>query len=77
LTKVLAIELVTAARGIDLRTPLLPARGTAAARDALRRNGVPGPGPDRPLSPELEAAAQLVGDGTILAAVEQEVGALG
>jgi histidine ammonia-lyase len=68
---------VTAARGIDLRAPLPPARGTAAARDALRAGGVPGPGPDRPLSPELDAAAQLVDAGTILAAVEQAVGALG
>src|SRR5205823_13019988 len=31
MTNVLAIELVTAARGIDLRAPLAPARGTAAA----------------------------------------------
>jgi histidine ammonia-lyase len=77
LGKVLAIELVTAARGIDLRAPLPPARGTAAARDALRTGGVPGPGTDRPLSPELDAAAQLVDAGTILTAVEQEVGALG
>jgi histidine ammonia-lyase len=77
LGKVLAIELVTAARGIDLRAPLLPARGTGAARGALRNGGVPGPGPDRFLSLELEAAAQLVADGTIVTAVEQEVGALG
>jgi histidine ammonia-lyase len=75
--KVLAVELVTAARGIDLRTPLLPARGTGAARDALRNGGVAGPGPDRPLSPELEAAAQLVAAGTIIGAVEQAVGTLG
>jgi histidine ammonia-lyase len=77
LGKVLAIELVTASRGIDLRAPLPPARGTAAARDALRAGGVPGPGTDRPLSPELDAAAQLVDAGAILTAVEQEVGALG
>ncbi|MEY2461812.1 MAG: histidine ammonia-lyase [Acidimicrobiaceae bacterium] len=77
LTKVLAIELTTAARGIDLRAPLLPAVGTGAARDALRAGGVPGPGPDRPLSPELEAAARLVAGGAIVAAVEQEVGPLG
>jgi histidine ammonia-lyase len=75
-TNVLAIELVTAARGIDLRAPLAPARGTAAARDALRAGGVLGPGPDRLLSVELEAAARLVRDGVILDAVEQEVGAL-
>jgi histidine ammonia-lyase len=76
LGKVLAVELVTAARGIDLRSPLLPARGTGAARDALRSGGVAGPGPDRPLSRELEAAAGLVDDGTLLAAVEHEVGSL-
>jgi histidine ammonia-lyase len=77
LTKVLAIELVTAARGVDLRAPLQPAAGTGAAIGALRRGGVPGPGPDRPVSPELEAATQLVAAGTVIAAVEQEVGALG
>jgi histidine ammonia-lyase len=76
LTKVVAIELVTAARGIDLRAPLLAAAGTSAARAALREGGVPGPGPDRLLSPELDAAARLVHDGTVLAAVEREVGAL-
>jgi len=76
LAKVLAIEAVTAARGIDLRAPLVPARGTAAARDALRANGVAGPGPDRLLSPELEAAAELVRAGGFVAAVEREVGPL-
>jgi len=77
LGKVLAIELVTAARGIELRAPLLPARGTGAVRDALRGGGVPGPGPDRLLGRELEAAAALVDDGTIVAAAEREVGPLG
>jgi histidine ammonia-lyase len=75
--KVVAIELVTAARGLDLRAPLLPAAGTSAARDALRDGGVPGPGPDRLLSPELQAATQLVADGTIIGAVERAVGTLG
>jgi histidine ammonia-lyase len=76
LTRVLAVELVTAARGIDLRAPLVPAPGTGAARDALRAGGVGGPGPDRMVGPELEAAAALVANGTVLGAVEQEVGAL-
>ena len=76
LGRVLAVELVTAARGIDLRAPLAPAPGTGAARDALRTGGVGGPGPDRMVGPELEAAAALVADGTVLGAVEQEVGAL-
>jgi histidine ammonia-lyase len=77
LAKVLAIELVVAARGIDLRAPLTPAPGTTAARDALRNGGVAGPGPDRPLAPELAAAVPLVAGGTIVAAVERAVGAIG
>jgi histidine ammonia-lyase len=76
LGRVLAVELVTAARGLDLRAPLAPAPATAAARDALRAAGVGGPGPDRPLAPELEAAAELVAAGGVVAAVEQEVGPL-
>jgi histidine ammonia-lyase len=76
LGRVLAIEVVTAARGLDLRAPLAPARATAAVRDALRAGGVGPPGPDRPLAPELTAAAGLVSDGTVVAAAESEVGPL-
>jgi histidine ammonia-lyase len=77
LGRVLAIEVVTAARGLDLRAPLAPARATAAVRDALRAGGVGPPGPDRPLAPELAAAAGLVDDGTVVAAAESVVGLLG
>jgi histidine ammonia-lyase len=76
LGRVLAVELVTAARGVDLRAPLAPAPGTGAVRDALRAAGVGGPGPDRPLAPELDAAVRLVADGGVLAAAEEEVGSL-
>jgi histidine ammonia-lyase len=75
LARVLAIELVTAARALDLRAPLEPAAGTAAARAALRAR-VDGPGPDRYLSVELRAAERLVRDGSVLRAVEAELGAL-
>ena len=75
LRRVLAVELTTAARGLDLRAPLEPAAGTAAARGVLRRT-VPGPGPDRFLAPELAAAEEAVRDGTVLAAVEAAVGPL-
>jgi histidine ammonia-lyase len=75
LTRVLAIELVTAARGLDLRAPLTPAAGTGAALEALR-TVVPGPGPDRWLAPELEAATELVRSGALLAAVEAAIGPL-
>ncbi len=76
LGQVIAVELVTAARGLDLRAPLQPARATAAVRDALRAGGVAGPGPDRMLAPELAAAAALVADGTLVRAAEREVGSL-
>ena len=75
LTRVLAIELVTAARALDLRAPLKPAPATAAAVAALR-DQVPGPGADRYLSVEIEAAVELVRSGTVLAAVEAVTGDL-
>src|SRR5439155_3776550 len=62
LAQVLAIEVVCAARAVDLRAPLPPAAATAAVRDLLRER-VAGPGPDRFLAPELEAAAELVRSG--------------
>jgi histidine ammonia-lyase len=67
LTRVLAIEILTAARGIELRAPLVPSAATGAAIAVLRET-VAGPGPDRHLSPELEAAAELVRSGALLAA---------
>ena len=75
LARVLAIELLTAARALDLRAPLSPAPATAAAVAALRRQ-VPGPGPDRYLSPELEAAVGLVHSGAVLAAATGITGPL-
>jgi histidine ammonia-lyase len=75
LTQVLAIELITAARALDLRAPLSPARGTGAVRDQLRRS-IPGPGPDRHLAPEIEAAVLEVSTGRVLAAAEAAVGSI-
>jgi histidine ammonia-lyase len=77
LGRVLAVELVTAARGIDLRAPLAPAAATGAVRDALRAGGVGPAGPDRLVAPELAAAADLVDDGAVLRVAEAEVGPLG
>jgi histidine ammonia-lyase len=75
LRNILAVELVAAARALDLRAPLTPAAGTGAAVAALRSR-VGGPGPDRYLAPELAAAAELLADGTVLTAVEAAVGPL-
>jgi histidine ammonia-lyase len=68
LTRVLAIEVLTAARAIDLRAPLHPAAATGAVRDAVRAAGVPGPGRDRHLAPEIEAVVGLVTGGGLLTA---------
>ncbi len=65
LARVLAIEILTAARGIDLRAPLRPGRATGAAIAALRQV-VPGAGADRFLAPEIEAAYQLVRSGELV-----------
>jgi len=76
LTRVLAIEILTAARAIDLRAPLTPAPATKAVRDAVRGE-VPGPGPDRYLAPEIDAVVQLVKSGAVVAAAKSVVGELG
>jgi histidine ammonia-lyase len=75
LARIVAIEIVAAARGLDLRAPLAPAAGTAAVVERLRVD-VPGPGPDRFLAPELAAAESLVLDGSLVAAAESAVGPL-
>ena len=75
LTRVLAIELLTAARGLELRAPLQPSAATGAVVTALRE-GVAGVGPDRFLAPEIEYAVQLVASGGALAAVESVTGPL-
>jgi histidine ammonia-lyase len=75
LARVLAIELVTAARGIELRAPLAPAPATRAVIGTLRQT-VPGPGGDRWLSPEIEAAVRLIESGGIRRAAESITGPL-
>jgi histidine ammonia-lyase len=75
LTRVMAIELLTAARGIQLRRHLSPAPATAAVIGALRGD-IPAPGPDRFLAPEIETAVRLVASGRIRAAAERVTGPL-
>ncbi|MFM2020076.1 MAG: hypothetical protein RL718_657, partial [Actinomycetota bacterium] len=59
LRRILAIELVAAARAVELRAPLKPSPVTGELI-AILRERVPGMGPDRELSSELEAANQLL-----------------
>ncbi|MBV9364064.1 MAG: histidine ammonia-lyase [Solirubrobacterales bacterium] len=75
LTRILAVELCCAARGLDLRAPLAPAAGTGAARLVIRSR-VSGPGPDRYLSPELAEVEAVVSSGELLRAVEVATGPL-
>jgi len=75
LSRILAIELVTAARAIEFRTGLAPSPATKNVIKALREV-VPGVGPDRFLSPELEAAVTLVQSGKIVDAAKKIVKSL-
>jgi histidine ammonia-lyase len=65
---IVAVELVTAARAIDLRAPLAPSPATARAIEVLRER-VAGPGPDRWMAPELAGAVDLLETGDLLDAV--------
>ncbi|MEW2550458.1 histidine ammonia-lyase [Streptomyces zhihengii] len=76
LNRIVAVELYAATRAIELRRHLTPAPASRAAIAALRAAGVEGPGPDRFLAPDLEAADAFVRDGRLLAAVEPVTGPL-
>ena len=75
LTSILAVELVVAARALDLRVPLQPSPATSAVR-ALVRKHIKGMGPDRVMAPELAAAVALVRSGEVIAAAEAAAGRL-
>ncbi|MDR8019436.1 histidine ammonia-lyase [Nesterenkonia aerolata] len=76
LTRVVAIEVLIAARALDLRRPLCSAPATSAVIGAVR-DVIPAVGEDRYLSPEIEAAVALVRSGTVVSAAESAAGKLG
>ena len=79
LARVLAIETLTATRGIQLRAPLTPGPVSAAVIDALTdEGGQPAgmPGRDRYLSPEIERAVALVKSGAVRDAAARAAGSL-
>lgn len=59
LGRVLAIEVLTGSRALQLRAPLEPGRATGAVLSLVSAVSE-GAGPDRFLSPEMEAVAELV-----------------
>jgi len=76
LTSLLAVELLAAVRGLQLRAPLTPSPAGRVAVAILAP--VAGePGPDRYLAPVLEEARALVAGRALREAVEAEVGPLG
>jgi histidine ammonia-lyase len=72
---VLGIEFMAAAQALDFRT-FTPGRGTAEAREVIRRH-VAHLEVDRPLYNDHNAMKALVASGEILDAVEDLVGDLG
>lgn len=75
LAGILAVELVTACRGLQLRAPLTP---SPAGRIVVRRMAeyAGEPGPDRFVAPVLEAAKKLVTGATLRSEVESAIGPL-
>lgn len=74
-TRVLAIELLCAAQGLDCGAPLPPGRGVQAAYRAIR-DVVPALEGDRWLAPDLAAVEELLVSGRLVARVERQVGEL-
>ncbi|PFG30396.1 histidine ammonia-lyase [Paramicrobacterium agarici] len=75
LTRVVAIEIMTACRSLDLRAPLEPGRATGAVLACVREM-VDGPGPDRIVANEIDAVVELVRTGRIVTAAQDETGEL-
>jgi histidine ammonia-lyase len=74
-TTVVALEALAAAQAMELRAPLEPATGTAAAR-AVLRDHIPFLKEDRPLKQDIDMAVELVESGALLRAVEEAIGPL-
>jgi histidine ammonia-lyase len=74
--RTVAIELLAGAQAVEFLAPLRPGNGTAAARELVRTLS-PRLREDRPLDGDIEAVAAAIRDGSMLAAVEAEVGELG
>lgn len=71
----LAIELLAGAQGVEFLAPLEPGRGVGAAHRFLRELS-PRLVDDRQLGGDIDAVAAAIRDGSLVAAVEDEVGAL-
>jgi histidine ammonia-lyase len=73
--RVLACEVLCAAQGLEFHRPLRPGKGVDAAYHHVRGHVRP-LGRDRTMHRDLEAVEKLIGDGSLLAVVEEACGAL-
>jgi histidine ammonia-lyase len=73
--RALAIELLAAAQAVEFLAPLEPGRGAAATYELVRTRSER-LRDDRPLSADIEAVADAIRDGSLIAAVESEAGEL-
>jgi histidine ammonia-lyase len=71
----LAIEIMTAAAGLDQRAPLAPSPGVAAAHGVVRSRVAP-LAEDRPLYADIAAVAELIVSGAIVKAAQAAIGPL-
>jgi histidine ammonia-lyase len=73
--RAVAIELLAGAQGVEFLAPLEPGVGVRATRTAVRELS-PRLRDDRPLAPDIEEVARAIRDGSLVRAVEAEVGQL-
>ena len=71
----LAIELLAGAQAVEFLAPLSPGHGVRETHEFVRTLS-PRLGDDRPLTADIEAVAAAIRDGSLVAAVEAEVGEL-
>jgi histidine ammonia-lyase len=74
--RAVAIELLAGSQAVEFHAPLEPGAGGRGARAAVRELS-PRLRDDRPLGGDIEAVAGAIRDGSLVGAVEAEVGALG
>jgi len=72
---VIAIEMLTAAQGIDFHSPLKCGKGTNAAYQTIRKY-IPHLEYDRVLHDDIQKALELVKDGSVLENAEKSIGKL-
>jgi histidine ammonia-lyase len=73
--RTVAIELLAGTQAVEFLAPLRPGEGAEAARSFVRGLS-PRLGDDRPLSQDIEAVAGSIRHGSLVEAVEAEVGGL-